>query len=262
MRGFSVYDDQIFLVTKAAEIPNPFEPGADCLKAYILGIEHPQPCCFFAAGGTVAMITDTRGWIESFDRSKRIEGPAGDEILCRQSLLELGFGRLRCDPFHCFRFWSLLLRHSGDCSRRRKGAGSSGSVIFWQENAGGRTVSLSDDPDLSSAAKRVTRQQSESVNQAEFVFAAVVLVNFPPISTNVTRKVLKRSFTRCLQRCEGNGVWQRSVRAGISPVTLVTDLLSPATTGTEWPLPPLTPIPLPQPSAAMSCGRPPVQRPR
>jgi len=43
------------------------------------------------------------------------------------------------------------------------------------------------------------------VNQADFVLATVVLVNFAPVSMKVTRQVVERSITRCLEGSESTG---------------------------------------------------------
>ena len=64
--------------------------------------------------------------------------------------------------------------------------GSGLSIFLWQQNRGHGAVRFRDDPDLGSAVKGVSREQPKSVNETEFVLATVLLVQFAPVSCQMT----------------------------------------------------------------------------
>jgi hypothetical protein len=61
-----------------------------------------------------------------------------------------------------------------------------GSVFLWQQESRHAAVGFRDDPDSGSVREPIARKDSPSAFQTEFVLANVVLVQFAPVSCQMT----------------------------------------------------------------------------
>jgi hypothetical protein len=64
--------------------------------------------------------------------------------------------------------------------------GSVFSIFFWQQNRGHAAVGFRDDPDSGSVREPIARKDSPAVFEGEFVFTAIVFVQFAPVSCQMT----------------------------------------------------------------------------